>query len=178
MSMGATRRSRQGAVVVAAVAVGSCLLPATSAGAAPPDISTQTVGPLPTVPYIGPNLPCPNGTTILLQNLILNFRFIRFTDSGGTLVREIRHVSFTGDLTNATTGKTIPYRGKFTRTQDFQAGTVTTTGLTRQTHLPGRGAVLIGAGREVTPNDPDDVATAAGRPLGTYNADVCSYLAS
>ena len=60
-------------------------------------------------------------------------------------------------LTSAATGESITYAGLFTPTQDFVAGTVTTTGLSRSTVIPGAGRLTLAAGREEVPVDASDV---------------------
>ena len=106
-------------------------------------------------------------------------RFIRFYDEAGALLREVRHVSFTGTLTNTTSGAVIPYEGSFTRTFDAEAQTVTITGLRSQTVLPGEGAVEVVAGQLVVDvsNAPSDVEVIAAHGRQDIAAQVCAALA-
>jgi hypothetical protein len=55
--------------------------------------------------------------------------YIDFYGPDGTLLKEIRHITFTGTLTNDVTGASVPYSGRFTRTFDASTDTVTITGL-------------------------------------------------
>jgi hypothetical protein len=57
------------------------------AHAAAPTITRSTLGPLPTMPYGGPSVPCANGAHILIVDLILERTFIVFMDSAGTRPR-------------------------------------------------------------------------------------------
>jgi hypothetical protein len=86
-------------------------------------------------------------------------------------------VAFTGRLTSAATGESIPYAGHFTRTQNFVAGTVTTTGLTRSTVIPGVGRLTLAAGREEVPADASDGRSRATTPWARTTEDVCRLLA-
>jgi hypothetical protein len=93
-------------------------------------------------------------------------RFIRFYDDAGTLLREIRHISFAGTLTNTTSGAVIPYQGHFTRTFDAVAHTIMFTGLRVQTIVPGQGAIVVAAGNEfviVADAPADELVTVHGR---------------
>jgi hypothetical protein len=127
------------------------------------------------MPYGGPNIPCANGVEVLIQNLVLDRTSIVFSATTGP-TKEIRHVSFTGRLASASTGKSLPYRGHFTRTEDFVTGIVTTAGLTRQTTVPGTGTIALAAGREVVAPSADDASIAGNNTLGGYNQDVCELL--
>ena len=76
--------------------------------------------------------------------------YTRFYDAEGNATKEIRHVRFSGTLYNSTDpSKTVPYEGRFTRTFDYGAETITFTGLVDHVIVPGLGAVNLDVGRSV-----------------------------
>lgn len=98
--------------------------------------------------------------------------YIDFYDSDGTLVKEIRQITYTGTLTNSVTGASIPYEGRFTRTQDFVANTIVVSGLQNRVPIPGQGVIAIDAG--FVP----DSGVEVGNPVGIHDFDsqVCAAL--
>lgn len=94
--------------------------------------------------------------------------YIDFYAPDGTLLKEIRQITFTGTLTNDVTDASIPYAGRFVRTYDATTNTITTTGL--NTTLNG---VAVTAGRSVF-----DLDTGAGTEVGKdqFGPDVCAAL--
>ena len=56
--------------------------------------------------------------------------FIDFYAANGTLLKEIRQITFTGTLTSDVNGASIPYAGRFVLTYDATQDTTTITGLT------------------------------------------------
>ena len=70
-------------------------------------------------------------------------------DASGNATQEIRHIGFTGTLSNSTSpAKTVPYEGHFIRTVDYTANTQIVTGLNSQVNLPG-GPLTKSVGRYV-----------------------------
>ena len=115
--------------------------------AAGPVIFTQTQ----TVSTPSPNFSCrPYGYRFdTLATFTVERHFIQFFD-GSTLVKEIRHIDFTGTLYRSDElSATIPYAGNWTRTFDLASNTITMTGLFRYTHPDGSGIVALDAGKTV-----------------------------
>ena len=111
-------------------------------------ISTQTV----TVTTPSPNVACTSyGYGFdTLATFTVTRHFIDFYDGTDNLVKEIRHVDFTGTLYRSDDlSKTVPYAGNWTRTMDVAANRVTSTGLFRYSHPDGSGMVALDAGRTV-----------------------------
>jgi hypothetical protein len=78
------------------------------------------------------------------------YNIIDFYDEAGGLVKEIRHVRFTGTLYNSTDpSKSIPYEGNFTRTVYPAENTVIFTGLHFAVHTPGMGVPALEVGRAI-----------------------------
>src|SRR5690349_8940470 len=71
----------------------------------------------------------------------IDAHYEQFFNDSRQLVLERRHVQFTGTLTNATTGASLPYEGNFTRTFDVASGTVTLIGERRKTEVSGQGVL-------------------------------------
>jgi hypothetical protein len=69
-----------------------------------------------------------------------------FYDTSGNLLKEIRHVQYTGTLFNTSTGASVPYEGSFEIQIDNVAGTFRTTGLGAKITLPDGGHEVLGAG--------------------------------
>lgn len=102
-------------------------------------------------------------------------RYTTFYDAEGNGLREIRHVYFTGTVSNSTdASKAVPYVGRFTRTVDVEANTVTITGLFRQTLIPGEGVLLLDAGRTVLDADDFSIITQSGP--SEFDQKICSAL--
>ncbi len=106
----------------------------------------------------------------------IDARYEQFFNDSGQLVLERRHVQFTGTLTNATTGATLPYEGNFTRTFDVAASTVTLVGERRKTEVSGQGVLAIAAGRLVINTRTGAIVSESGRTDESYNAAICSLL--
>jgi hypothetical protein len=102
---------------------------------------------------------------------------ISFYDDNNRLVRQIRHVSFTGTLYNSSDlSKTVPYEGHFTRTFDAAAQTITLTGLNFLVMMPGQGVVAIRVGETVLDSLTGQVVSENGQGFAGFTADVCSAL--
>jgi hypothetical protein len=99
-------------------------------------------------------VPAPFGVAcegfIVLVTFKSEYNIVSFYDDAGRLVKEIRHVTFTGTLYNSTDlSKSVPYEGDFTRTFDAVENTVTFTGLHFRVHVPGEGVLALLVGREL-----------------------------
>lgn len=94
--------------------------------------------------------------------------YIDFYGADGTLLKEIRQITFTGTLTNEVTGASVPYTGRFIRTYDAATDTITITGLTDKV-----GGVAVTAGRNVLMLD-TAAATEAGKD--DFDRVVCAAL--
>jgi hypothetical protein len=112
-----------------------------------------------------------------LATFTVTRHFIQFYD-GPTLVKEIRHIDFTGTLYRSDDlSKTIPYAGKWTRTMDVAANTVSNTGLFRYSHPDGSGMVALDAGRTVQDATTFDTLSDTGPTQVEWQIGVCAYLA-
>jgi hypothetical protein len=104
---------------------------------------------------------------------------VQYYDQSGALLREVRHIFFTGTQTNDATGTWLPVDGNFHQVFNFVDGTFTTTGSGRHVTLPGSGIVLHDSGRIVI-NMADESALFLAGPhqdlLGDYTA-MCAALA-
>lgn len=115
----------------------------------------------------------------VLSTFTVTRRTIEFSDDSGHLVKEIRHVDFTGTLYRSDDlSKTIPYAGRWTRTFDAIADTVTTSGLVRYSHPDGAGMVALAPGHVVVNASTFDPITEAGISGAEWEAGVCAYLAA
>lgn len=153
------------AAVLGAVVAGAVLLSPAAVSAAGPTITT--------VPFGGSfdnDIDCGDfGVDLAFSG---ERTTIDFYSGDGTLVKQIRQVEYTGTLTNSVTGTSIPYEGRFVRTQDFLAGTVSITGLQNRVLLPGQGVVALNVGRVVFGPDGE---SASGQH--DFAAQVCAALA-
>jgi hypothetical protein len=143
-------------------------LPAFAAG---PTIIDETLTP-PPARFVGS---CP-GFAIDISRLTIERRRILFHDEAGALVREIRQVHFTGALTNAGTGKTVPYEGHFTLHFDYPAGTATRTGLLVRVPGANGGVLALNTGMNVQPIGGASFLEEAGHTFGEFMADLCPVL--
>jgi hypothetical protein len=115
----------------------------------------------------------------VLSTFTVTRRSIEFYDDAGNLVKEIRHVDFTGTLYRSDDlAETIPYAGRWTRTFDAIADTVTTSGLVRYSHPDGAGIVALAPGHVVVNASTFDPITEAGISGAEWEAGVCAYLAA
>jgi hypothetical protein len=147
-----------------------------TANANAPVIFTQTL----TVTTPSPNISCtPYGYSFdTLATFTVTRHYIQFYD-GSTLVKEIRHIDFTGTLYRSDDlTKTIPYAGKWTRTLDVAANTVTSTGLFRYSHSDGSGMLALDAGRTVQDATTFDTLSDTGPTQAEWQTGVCAYLAA
>jgi hypothetical protein len=141
-----TRRPRRRLWIVVFLALAVTLVPVTPAIADDPEHTysgQQITSPIPF---------SPRGETcdgfIPLITATSEYNIINFYDDAGRLVKQIRHVSFTGTLYNSTDpSKSIPYEGDFTRTFYPVENTVTFTGLHFTVH--GASELALQVGREI-----------------------------
>jgi hypothetical protein len=128
-----------------------------------------------------PNISCaPYGYSF---NTLATFdvvrRYIQFYDDSGNLVKEIRHIDFTGTLYRSDDmSKTIPYAGKWTRTLDVAANTVVSTGLFRYSHADGSALITLDAGRTVQDASTFATLSDTGPTQVEWQQAVCAYLAA
>jgi hypothetical protein len=125
-------------------------------------------------PYFDPGVTCPGGFTILAAGTIAPIEVTAFYNVAGNLQRSIAHYSFTGTLTNALSGKTLPYEGHATRTIDLVANTNKFTGEIARVHVPGQGIVVLNAGLRLFESDTGPAIERGTREL---DAQLCSLLA-
>jgi hypothetical protein len=115
----------------------------------------------------------------VLSTFTVTRRSITFSDASDHLVKEIRHVDFTGTLYRSNDlSKTIPYAGSFTRTFDAIADTVTTSGLVRYSRVDGAGLVALSPGHVIVNASTFDLITEAGISGADWEAGVCACLAA
>jgi hypothetical protein len=148
-----------------------------TANANAPVIFTQTL----TVTTPSPNIACtPYGYSFdTLATFTVTRHFIQFYDDSGALVKEIRHIDFTGTLYRTDDlSKTIPYAGNWTRTLDVAANTVTSTGLFRYSHPDGSGMVALDAGKTVQDATTSATLSDTGPTQIEWQMGVCAYLAA
>jgi len=74
-------------------------------------------------------------------------------DGHGALIRETRHVTFTGTIYNHKTGKSTPYHGTFIRLEDLQTKTLTIAGLNVEVNAPDGRVLLLESGVKVVTDD-------------------------
>ena len=150
---------------------------AASASASAPVIFTQEL----TVTTPSPNISCKafGYAFDTLATFHVVRHYIQFYDDSGNLVREIRHVDFTGTLYRTDDlSKTIPYAGNWTRTTDVAANTAVSTGLFRYSHPDGSGMASLDAGRTVQNATTNDTLIDTGPTQIEWQQAVCAYLAA
>lgn len=119
----------------------------------------------------GENVPSWNGVAcdgFTINNTYQSQGHIKQTfDAAGELTKEIRHTAFSGTLTNSSdASKSLPYEGRFVRTMDVAAQTLTVTGLNTKVVAPKVGLVYLNAGHtilDLTKPEGENVILAAGR---------------
>src|SRR5438876_11949119 len=161
-------------LVLLSIALVPCAFAGTASANAPV-IFTRTL----TVTTPGFNFSCtPYGYSFdTLATFTVTRHFIQFYDDSGTLVREIRHIDFTGTLYRSDDlSKTIPYAGKFTRTFDPATNTITITGLSAYTHPDGSGMFAVDPGRTVV--NPPTLISDTGPTRIEWQMAVCAALAA
>ncbi len=114
-----------------------------------------------------------------LATFTVERRYIQFYE-GATLVKEIRHVRFTGTLYRSDDlSKTIPYAGAWTRTAYPLENLAVNTGLFRYSHPDGSGMVALDAGRtEQLASPPFTIFEDTGPTQVEWQQGVCAYLAA
>jgi hypothetical protein len=106
------------------------------------------------------------------------YNIINFYDDAGRLVKQIRHVTFTGMLYNSTDlSKSIAYEGDFTRTFYPVENTATFTGLHFRVHDAGEGVLALNVGREIVDLVSGEVTFVDGNhSRADFNAAICRLL--
>jgi hypothetical protein len=100
------------------------------------------------IPFFPPGGTCDGFAPLI--TFTSEYNIINFYDNAGRLVKQIRHVTFTGTLYNSTDlSKSIPYDGDFTRTFYPLENAVTFTGLRFRVHKPGEGVLALQVGRDI-----------------------------
>lgn len=159
------------------ISVAAALGLAASASAAAPDIVTVEVNQTTPVPNISCTAYGYSFDTLATFDVVR--RSISFTDDSGNLVKEIRHVDFTGTLYRTDDlSKTIPYAGTWTRTLNVAANTVVSTGLFRYSHTGGSAMITLDAGRTVQDASTFDTLSDTGPTQIDWQKAVCAYLAA
>ena len=159
------------------ISVGSALALAASASASAPVTFTQETNQTTPVPNISCVAYGYGFDTVATFDVVRHY--IQFYDSAGNLVKEIRHVDFTGTLYRTDDlSKTIPYAGKWTRTLDVAANTVVSTGLFRYSHPDGGGMITLDAGRTVQDARTFNTLSDTGPTQIEWQQAVCAYLAA
>lgn len=87
------------------------------------------------------------------------------TDAAGKLLREVRHITFTGLLYNHKTSTSVPYHGKFISVEDMQSKTFTLTGLMRAVNTADGTALARESGVQVQ----DDASGKVLYEKGTFD---------
>jgi hypothetical protein len=154
----------------------TALVLATSASASAPVIFTQELNQTTPVPNISCTVYGYSFNTLATFDVVRHY--IQFYDDSGNLVKEIRHIDFTGTLYRTDDrSKTIPYAGKWTRTLDVAANTVVNTGLFRYSHPDGSGMDTLDAGRTVQDASTFATLSDTGPTQIEWQQAVCAYLA-
>jgi hypothetical protein len=157
--------------------VTAALALAASASASAPVIFTQETNQTTPVPNISCQSFGYSFNTLATFDVIRHY--IQFYDVSGNLVKEIRHIDFTGTLYRTDDmSKTIPYAGTWTRTLDVAANTVVNTGLFRYSHADGSGMITLDAGRTVQDASTFDTLSDTGPTQIEWQQAVCAYLAA
>ena len=168
IGMTVKKRALVGAASLLLVAVS---LTARQAAADAPVITTDVIRVTNPVPF--DQGPCP--TFNVLATFTVERRNITFYENGSPQ-RQIRHIDFEGTLYNALTGYSVPYDGRWTRTQDYVENTLTYTGRRFRVHVPGGGVLALDVGRTVLDfsTNPPQVIFEAGQH--EFKAQLCGIL--
>jgi hypothetical protein len=160
------------------ISVAAALGLATTASAAAPVMVTVEINQTKPVPNISCTAYGYSFDTLATFDVVR--RSIQFFDDSGNLVKEIRHVDFTGTLYRTDDlSKTIPYAGNWTRTWYPLENLVINTGLFRYSHPDGSGMVSLDAGRtEQLGSPPFTILSDTGPTQVEWQQDVCAFLAA
>ena len=152
-------------------------------GAAAADTPVQFTWPTVTVSTPNFKLPYPNCTLYgydftAAPTFTVERRSTYFYDDSGNLVREIRHVEFSGFIHKSTDPSVvIPYAAHFTLIRDVTAGTGTITGLFRISKFDGSGVITISAGRQELVGGAVEDFSGNNAPA-EWEQTACAYLAA
>jgi hypothetical protein len=164
-------------LISVAISVAAALGLAGSASASAPVIFTAELNQTTPVPNISCTAYGYSFNTLATFDVVRHY--IQFYDDSGNLVKEIRHIDFTGTLYRTDDlSKTIPYAGKWTRTLDVAANTVVSTGLFRYSHPNGSGMVSLDPGRTVQNASTNATLSDTGPTQVEWQQAVCAYLAA
>lgn len=89
------------------------------------------------------------GTFQVLNSFTLTITRRTFFDEAGNLLRREAHGTGLGTISNLATGVSYADRATFNRLFDFQGGTVQEAGIQAHINVPGRGVVILEAGKYV-----------------------------
>jgi hypothetical protein len=171
-----TRRTRRRLWVVVFLALAVSLVPATPAIADDPEHTyggQQITSP---VPFFTRGETCDG--FVPLFTATSEYNIINFYDDAGRLVKQIRHVTFTGTLYNSTDlSKSIAYEGDFTRTFYPVENTATFTGLHFRVPDAGEGVLALNVGREVVDLvSGEETFVDGNHSRADFNAAICRLL--
>ncbi|HZC52581.1 MAG TPA: hypothetical protein VE441_08800 [Mycobacterium sp.] len=131
--------------LVLLVGLALALVPTSGAAAAAPVITHTTDQISQPIPF---GIDC--GSFKVLVAFEADGANINFDSDTGQLVKQIRHVQFSGTLSNSSDlAKSVTYEGDFTRTWDVVANTTTFTGVHFKVLVPGQGILALDTAREV-----------------------------
>ena len=151
--------------------IGALAVPATAGAASGPVITPVSRVVTTPIPF---GASC--GSFVVLFTVNAEGTNISFYDEQSQLVKQIRHLQFTGTLYNSSDlSKSVPYEGAFTRTFDAATNTVTLTGLRFKVQLPGEGVVALDTGEEVFAGGTTLVSD-TGNTFASFVSDVCAAL--
>jgi hypothetical protein len=117
------------------------------------------------------------GSFVVLFTVNAEGTNISFYDEQSQLVKQIRHLQFTGTLYNSSDlSKSVPYEGAFTRVYDAATNTATLTGLRLKVQLPGEGVIALDTGQEIFAGGTTLVSD-TGNTFANFVTNVCAALA-
>jgi hypothetical protein len=158
-------------LLIAIALIGALAVPASVGAASGPVITPVSRGVTTPIPF-GANC----GSFVVLFTVNAEGTNISFYDDQSQLVKQIRHVQFTGTLYNSSDlSKSVPYEGAFTRRFDTATNTATLTGLRFKVRLPGEGVVALDTGEEVFAGGTTLVSD-TGNTFASFVSGVCAAL--
>jgi hypothetical protein len=117
------------------------------------------------------------GSFVVLFTVDAEGTNISFYDDQDKLVKQIRHLHFTGTLYNSNDlSKSVPYEGALTRTFDAATNTVSLTGLRFKVQLPREGVLALDTGEEIFA-DGTTLVSDNGNTFASFVTNVCAALA-
>ena len=140
---------------------------AVPASARPP----QHVSDVATVSEPVENFTCPDGSRVL-STFTVERRVTTYFAASDEPRREVRQIRYEGVLYAEDLSRSIPYAGRSHRVFDFDGLTITITGRSAYSPLPGASTT----GRRVIDVESDQIASESGRPNAAFEGAVCDYL--